>query len=517
MLASSPRRFDVGRGLTWVLVGASIGYMLAFLVAAYFRLTYAQPLHAMESPAMQAVRRILQAQPLYGPPALEYTPTLYTPLYFYVSTLAALVLGPSLLTLRLVSLLASIGSTALIAHLVWRETRNRLASIVAAGLFVCSTVLSETSLDVARVDALSLGLILAGLDVMRAADTHSARPRRAFWLTLGSGALIGLAMLTKQTAVAVAVVMTANVALTGRPLRMGSFILGVALTVGLAAAILVAQYGPWPELYLVDLARQHSLQLQRLAGFWSTQLLPAFSLPVVALPVFLVGRILQRDVAAVRFWVLATVGMLGMAWGASLNLWSGNNVVLPALAILSAGFGLGLAECLKRLDVPQRQVRMFRDYVLLLGLIQLAFVHYNPRETSPLRSDVEGGQRFVAAIGALPGTVFGPEFPELVYQAGKGDDAFGLSVGELQGVFGGKPRPQASIWTTAYARALDERRYDEVLLETDGVLPFLSDTTRDHGYVDTGPLIPSGDEYYRLENHYMPNLHVWVPRERVGR
>jgi hypothetical protein len=215
--------------------------------------------------------------------------------------------------------------------------------------------------------------------------------------------------------------------------------------------------------------------------------------------------------------VLATVGMLGMAWGASLNLWSGNNVVLPALAILSAGFGLGLAECLKRLDVPQRQVRMFRDYVLLLGLIQLAFVHYNPRETSPLRSDVEGGQRFVAAIGALPGTVFGPEFPELVYQAGKGDDAFGLSVGELQGVFGGKPRPQASIWTTAYARALDERRYDEVLLETDGVLPFLSDTTRDHGYVDTGPLIPSGDEYYRLENHYMPNLHVWVPRERVGR
>ena len=46
---------------------------------------------------------------------------------------------------------------------------------------------------------------------------------------------------------------------------------------------------------------------------------------------------------------------------------------------------------------------------------------------------------------------------------------------------------------------------------------FLSDTTRDHGYVDTGPLIPSGDEYYRLETHYLPNLHVWVPRERVGR
>jgi hypothetical protein len=483
-------------------------------VAAYFRVTYAQPLHQMESPAMQAVRRILLGQPLYGPPALDYSPTLYTPLYFYVSALAALVLGPSLFTLRVVALLASIGSAALIGHLVWRETRSFSASIVAAGVFVCSTVLSETSLDVARVDALSLCLSLAGLDVIRAADAY--RSRRAAWLTLAGGVLLGLAILSKQTAVAVAVVMTASIALGGRPLRVMCFVLGTVATLTLAAVVLVAQYGAWPELYLVDLPRQHTLQLQRLAGFWSTQLLPAFTLPVVALPVFLVGRLLQRDLPAVRFWALAALGMLGMAWGASLNLWSGNNVVLPAFAILSAGFGLGLAECLKRLDGPQRQVRAFRNYALVLGLLELAFVHYNPRATSPLRSDVEGGQRFVAAIRALPGAVFGPEFPELVYQAGKGDSAFGLSVGELQGIFGGKPRPQASIWTTAYAQALDERRFDEVLLETDGVLPFLSDTTHDHGYVDTGPLIPTGDEYYRLETHYLPNLHVWVPRERVA-
>ena len=62
----SRRHVDLTRVLTWLLVAASVGYMLAFLLTAYFRLTYAQPLHAMESPAMQAVRRILHAQPLYG-------------------------------------------------------------------------------------------------------------------------------------------------------------------------------------------------------------------------------------------------------------------------------------------------------------------------------------------------------------------------------------------------------------------------------------------------------------------
>ena len=122
----------------------------------------------------------------------------------------------------------------------------------------------------------------------------------------------------------------------------------------------------------------------------------------------------------------------------------------------------------------------------MLGLAELAFVHYNPRQTSPLRSDVEAGTRFVSIIRDLPGSVYAPEFPEAAYQAGKGDAAFGLSIGELQGIFGGKPRPQASLWTTAYAQALDERRFDVVLLETEGVLPFISDSTvRDHGYVDT--------------------------------
>jgi hypothetical protein len=208
--------------------------------------------------------------------------------------------------------------------------------------------------------------------------------------------------------------------------------------------------------------------------------------------------------------------MLGMAWGASLNRWSGANILLPAFAILSAGFGLGLAECLRRLDGPARPLRLFRTYVLVLGLAQFAFIHYNPRQTSPLRSDVEAGQRVVSAIRALPGTAYGPELPELMYQAGKGDQAFGLSIGELQGIFGGRPRPQASLWTTAYAQALDERRYDEVLLDPDGVLPFLSDTTRDHGYVDSGPLIPAGDEFYRLASPYLPRVHVWVPRERLS-
>ncbi|MDQ6669338.1 MAG: glycosyltransferase family 39 protein [Chloroflexota bacterium] len=500
--------------LVWLPVATSMFFIVAFLAAAWFRLTYAYPMWAMETPAMQAVRRILHAQPLYGPPSLEYVPSLYTPLYFYVGALAAGVLGPSLFTLRLVSLLASLGSAVLIGHLVLRETRNRMASLIAAGLFVCTTTLSATSLDLARVDALCLCLMLAGLDTARAADVSD--PRRASWLSLASGVCVGLAILTKQTAVALAVILLVHAALTRKPRRFGGFVLGAGLTVGVAGALLVAQYGAWPQLYLVNLPRQHALQLQALEGFWSKQILPAYTLPLVAVPLSFVGRVLDRDAVALRFWVLATLGMLGIAWGASLNMWSSENVLLPAFAILSAGFGLGLAEGLRRLSVPVRQVRVFRTYLLVLAVAQFAFVHYNPRQTSPLRSDVEAGQRLVSAIRNLHGSVFGPDVAEFLYQAGKGDQTFGLSAGELQGTFGGKPLPELTIWTSAYAQALDERRYDEVLLDPGSVEFFITDSTRDHGYVDTGPLIPAGDEYYRLDSHFMPQVHVWVPRERLA-
>jgi 4-amino-4-deoxy-L-arabinose transferase-like glycosyltransferase len=504
-----PRRIDLRLALSWLLISTSVAYGLAFLAAAYFRLTYPYPLWVMEAPSVQAVRRILSGQALYGPPTLDYVPTLYAPLYFYVSALAAAMLGPSLLTLRLVSLLASIGSTLLIGHLVWRETRNHLAAITAAGVFVCSTALAENSFDHARVDALSIFFILASLDVARAADL--AESRRAGWLSLASGVLVGAAVLSKQTAGVMLVALAGHVALSRDWRRIGGFVVGAGLSLGLAAAILVAQSGAWPEMYLVELPRQHSLDPRRLEAFWSRSLLPAFTLPLVALPVFLLGRWPEGDRAAVRFWLLAALGGLGMAWGASLNLWSGENVQLPAYAVLSAGFGLGFAEAQRRIGGP------FRGYLLVLALAEFACIHYNPRASSPLRSDVEAGQREVAAIRALPGAVYVPEFTELAYQAGKGEQAFGLSIGELQGVFGGRPRPESTPWTDAYALALDQRRYDAVLLERDSVLFFILDATKDHGYVNIGPLIPPGDEFYRLDSHLLPGLEVWVPREKAGR
>src|SRR5206468_5896619 len=73
------QRLDLTHALSWLVAASSIVFVAGFLLAAYFRLTYPYPIWVMEAPSLQAVRRILGEGPLYGPPSLEYVPTLYAP------------------------------------------------------------------------------------------------------------------------------------------------------------------------------------------------------------------------------------------------------------------------------------------------------------------------------------------------------------------------------------------------------------------------------------------------------
>ena len=68
------------------------------------------------------VRRVLSGQALYVAPSAAFTPYIYTPLYYYLGGVVSLLLGDILVSLRLVSVLALIGSLYLIHRFAFRET-----------------------------------------------------------------------------------------------------------------------------------------------------------------------------------------------------------------------------------------------------------------------------------------------------------------------------------------------------------------------------------------------------------
>ena len=167
---------------------------------------------------------ILSGRPLYVEPSLEFTPFIYTPLYFYVAAAVSKVLGVGFLPLRLVSFVASLGCLWLIGRFVRRETGSWTWGIVAAGLFAATYRLSGAWLDIARVDTLFLFLVLGSI--------HLLRFRRGP-LDGGGWAADGLAFLTKQTALFIALPLALYPLLFGRgwariafAVAFGGFLIG---------------------------------------------------------------------------------------------------------------------------------------------------------------------------------------------------------------------------------------------------------------------------------------------------
>ena len=123
---------------------------------------------------MEIVRRVAEGQAIYVQPSVHYVPYPYTPLYFWVSGALAHVTGVGFLPLRLVSLLSSLGCCVVLIRIVWSETGDLVAGILASGLFTATFGVSGAWFDIGRVDSFSLLLLLLALYEARHVEPSAA-------------------------------------------------------------------------------------------------------------------------------------------------------------------------------------------------------------------------------------------------------------------------------------------------------------------------------------------------------
>ncbi|MBV9543904.1 MAG: glycosyltransferase family 39 protein [Chloroflexi bacterium] len=457
-------------------VGAiAVAYILIFLGSAIARATYPFPLDPIEPGALQQVRRVLAGQPLYVEPKLDYVPFIYGPVYFYLAAL----FGPTFAGLRLVSILASCASMLLLARLVERETHSWLLGLVSAAVLAAANPLVHGALDLGRMDALALALMLAAIFVARVGTTARA--------ALAAGVLVALAILTKQTAAPLALALVVAL-LPGRPRHAVLLAATTCIVVAAVFGALTLQSGRWPLFYFWELPRQHVISVDLLDRFWD-DLLARATVPLLVAAAFLLVR---RNV----FYALATAAMLGSAWVARANSGGAPNVDLPAFAMLALLFGLGLPV-------------FFRHHAYIYGLAaaQLLLMLSNPRQLVPYRADVWAGERLSAGLQALPGPVFAPSFGGYIESSGADPGA----LGELMGAYGGRLTPEGQQWLQAYGAALAARQYARVVVDPDWPAFFIPDVARDQHYTLVGPLFPSGDEFWSWRGSRTPRADVYAP------
>lgn len=452
-----PEQRPAERYLRLALLAGPLWYLCAVGYVTLSRWRYPFELEWMEGGSLLHLLRLLNGQPLYVAPSLEFTPYLYPPFYYYLAALLAKLTGLTWFEpLRLTSLLASLACLGLIFAIVRRQTGSSYWAFLAAGLFAATFQAGGAWFDIARVDLLFLALMLAAL----ASLVLQPHPRGE----LLAGLSLALAFYTKQTTLGFflpvwAFVWWARGWRSG--LRLG---LSTLLLAGLPLWIENQLSGGWYVYYLFHLPSLHQL-VQPLAGQLLVQALNLFQPLLFAAPIGLAYALvgLRPQLKSEHGLTLAAVLSLGgLSLAAGLNQGSYANAYLPALAGFALLFGLGGNWLENALSARRRQLRP--AFYLALGL-QFALLFFNPQAQIPTAADRQAGEAVVRLLRETPGEVLVPYHSYLPLLAGKPASAHHIALLEFKGSFGNQADPHWSELENALQTGLEQKRFSLILLD----------------------------------------------------
>jgi hypothetical protein len=438
----------LGLGALRVLVGAAAAAaVLLYLVIALSHLRYPFEIEWMEGGMVDAVRRVASGQKLYVKPTMDYVPFIYGPLWFYVAAGFAKVLGVGFFSARLVSVLASIGIMGYVARFVRREG----GALLAVGLYAATYRLACAFGDLARIDSLSVLLVLAGLHALRFGASNRSRAVAA--------ALFALAFFTKQSMLIVFAPVALHAVLVERRRGVVFAAAGAALMIaGTAALDLV--HGGWFLYFAFWIPKHHPWVPRMWTSYWTEDLFTPLATSLLpAIHHLVLGRGERRG-----FYAAAFGGTLAAGWLGRLHMGGWPNVIMPAFAMLAILFGLAVAAGLEA--AARTPARRGRTEAFFLGLaaIQLALLAYDPVPLLPTRADAEAGRAFLQTVAAMNGDVYMPAHGYLASLAGKRSYAHEMAIGDVVGIGGGPPGAELRDEIRA---ALKQRRFAAVIVDTD--------------------------------------------------
>jgi 4-amino-4-deoxy-L-arabinose transferase-like glycosyltransferase len=480
-LSSSATTFSRRRLSEAALIAGALWYLGSYLVVAFARIGYPYDLEWMEGGSLEHVARVLRGQAVYVPPSLEFTPYIYGPLYYYVAAVFAKLFGLRLLSLRIVSLAASLGVFVLIALLVRQRTRSRLGALVAVGLFAALFERSGAFFDLARVDSLALFLTLFPVWLLLGSERHD----------VAAGVLLAAAVFTKQSMLLIGApaVLARSWSLRG-PQRLQCLAAFIAVAAGGSVVLHLCTHG-WSTYYMFTLPASHSWVTDSWIGYWRDDLFIAVPVAMLALGFTIAGARRGFTIQAVELAVV--FGCLAESWSSRMHSGSFSNVLMPVYACLAWQTGAVMGWLDESAPVPSKRAltdappamvpdrppsgirRLFSRHGLLdprsvhalapwACLVQLALLWFPPWKQVPTAADRAAGAAFVAKLAAVPGPVLVPFHPHLARLAGKATYAQEMALFD---VLRGGDRHAADALGAEIRRRLRAREFAAVIVDQD--------------------------------------------------
>ncbi|HEY6555693.1 MAG TPA: glycosyltransferase family 39 protein [Polyangiaceae bacterium] len=452
-----------------------------FVKVAAARAQYPYDLEWMESGMLEHVRRVLSGQQLYQPPSAHFVPFIYNPLFYYLSAVATWFVGPQLFALRLVSILATLASFALIFELVRRETGKLSAAVFAAGAYAGTYELMDAWFDLARVDTLATALTLATLLCAR-----FARSWRGIML---SALLSWLAFEAKQPALALVPAVTLFFLLRLGLRQAIDFLLAAITLIGGSVLVFHLMTDGWYTYYAFRLGAAHEMLNTQAEYFWRREILAAVPIALSLGLFFIFGPVKRYSGEARVFYALFSATLVFMAFTSRWHSGSWVNDLMPAYAAAPLLLGVGAGALLEWSEDNKALASALTGSVVLLQLLLFTGVQ---RDWVPNASDLREGQRLLNYIAAKPGPVLMTSNSHMPRMVGKPTYAHGMAVLDVErsnvDFMGAKERLRDSIeaefaarrWSVVLATeakhyfSLPEQRYDRIdppyVVESQGLI-----------------------------------------------
>jgi hypothetical protein len=449
----------------------SLAAVVAFLGLALVRLRYPYELEWIEGEMLVHVWRLTRGQPLFTAPSIAHTPLPYAPLYYVTAAALSCVTGVRFATMRGVSIAATVATFVLLALLVKRETKSRVAAALAVGTYAASFRFAGAFFDVGRCDALFIMLSLGAIFAIRS----TPRTRDA----AVAGVWMALAILTKQTAVFLFAAMGAHLLVSRRKDGLIFAVVAAGLTATTSLALHVATQG-WSTFFVWNLLFQHEVVESARRTFVTDDVFAyRFAIILVILAVWR-GRPRHQG----RRWITgpyaaAALGLVVGAWTGKLHSGGYSNVLMPLSLAMSLLIGLAVGDLTR-----DRRVGCL---ALGLAILELNVLTYDVRAQLPTAADVRTGDRLIAQLRAIDGNVWLTRHSDYALAAGKPGFAGQAAIDDV--LRARDPNAQSQL-RRSIGEAIHRQEFAAIVLDQPDEAIGFPDDWQDFYQRDAEPLVP---------------------------
>ena len=442
-----------------------------------------------------AVKYLDGEQPYRDPTEAPFRSLVYPPVYEMMLAGVVAILGPSLVAGRLFSLLCALGTAFVCGLIVWRHTRNKLASVFGGLFFICCYNITGQCLELVRSDALMALLTVLGLYLVEGAVERGRRP-------IAGGIVLLLALYTKQPAIlgAAAVVIWLWFRSRRMALEWGASFLAAAIAVFVGMQI---WSDGWFAFYILKVPALVGMKLDQIQ--WAAifvQELWIILWGVVAFTVFLLGQLFRAkrvednsssedSTPRAKLWAIAFVPALLLSLLQSLK-WGGiMNAFIPVTPFLGILGGIAFHHGMERF----KTTTWAQLAVLSAAAMQIAILAYGP--ILPIAEDRTAQERIGKLVRSAPSDVFVSWFSSQSYLNGKTYFGDNVPMGDLV---------TAGLWRgNAVVEKTEQKGFSLMILRVNIEPPDLAEAVRqNYQVVDRIPI--------RGAAANLPYMMVCVPK-----